>query len=130
MAKLYEVNEHPKEATKRDKARSWRRKNKNGRRFFTPLEMAIIYQDERNYNGMKKRGELKNEANGYISECGCGARGCCVHGSYKGKENPAGAELLKRIMNKSKQPIKRLVDERNKLAIKAAGFDTNTSFRL
>ena len=128
MAKLYHVREHPKEEIKRKKAERYKN-GKTSRRFLTPLEMAIVSQDTKNYNGMKKRGEMKDEPNGYMCVCGCGARGCIIQGSYKGKENPAGAELLKRIMNKSKQPTKRNVDERNELAIKAAGFDTITSFR-
>lgn len=128
MAKLYDVYEHPKEKIKRKKAERYKN-GKTSRRFLTPLEMAIVSQDTKNYNGMKKRGEMKDEPNGYMCVCGCGARGCIIQSSYKGEENPAGLELLKRIMNKNKPSTKRNVDERNELAIKAAGFDTITSFR-
>jgi hypothetical protein len=128
MAKLYDVYEHPKEKIKREKAERYKN-GKKGRRFLTPLEMAIISQDIKNDNGRKKRGEMKSYGNDYLCVCGCGCRGCVVPGSYKGEENPAGIELLKRIMTKNKPSTKRNVDERNELAIKAAGFDTITSFR-
>ena len=130
MAKFYEVNEHPKERIKRKKAQSWKRKSKTRRRFFTPLEMAIISQDAKNYNGMKKRGEMPDHANGVIVECGCGACGCCVHSSFKSAEKPEGAELLKKIMTKGKKSKKKTEkDIQNELAISRNGFDSKTSFK-
>ena len=138
MAKLYDVYEHPKERIKRDKA--GRGGRKSDRRFLSPLEMAIVSQDTKNYNGMKKRGEMKDEANGYMCVCGCGNRGCIIQSSYASNGNPAGAELLRNIMGKSKSN-KRTFEQKNKLAEKAAlaaanalaiqraGFDSKTSFR-
>lgn len=84
MSKLYDVNQHPKEALKRDKAGSWRRGagSKGGRRFYSQLDMSIIKHDIAVRNSQVNRGEIKDKPNGYISHCGCGAVGCFVHGSF------------------------------------------------
>ena len=127
MAKLYEVEENSKDKLKREKSSNYRRKGE--RRFYSNLEMSIVKQDIANYNGAKKRGEMRDEPNGYIVECGCGGRGCFVHNSYKGKTNEKGIELLKNIMNKSKKANNKEKDEQNELIIKKNGFDTKISFR-
>ena len=123
MAGLYDAYEHPKERIKRGKVKY------NHRRFYTRLDMSIIKHDESVHNAKAKRGEVADENNGLIYECGCGAVGCFIHRSYKASNpNKAGIELLHIINNKNKlnKPKK---DELNELVILRDGFDPKTSFK-
>lgn len=58
------------------------RHSRNGNRFYTGHDMAIVKHDIEVRNSQIKRGEVvpKSE-NHYISVCGCGATGCFIHGS-------------------------------------------------
>lgn len=53
-----------------------------GRRKYTDVDMACIKHDAAVKNSQVKRGELKRTNNQYIIECGCGAEGCFIHGSF------------------------------------------------
>ena len=64
-----------------DKIRT-RRESKNGKRFYSQLDMAIIKQDSSIKEAQIKRGEIVPKAIEYISVCGCGVEGCFIHSSY------------------------------------------------
>ena len=49
--------------------------SKNGKRFYSRLDMAQLKQDEAKSNSRFKRGESK-ELHSKISVCSCGADGC------------------------------------------------------
>lgn len=59
-----------------------RRKNsfQNHRRFFTPLDMAIVKHDASVRHARIKRGETPVHGCEYIAPCGCGQEGCFIHG--------------------------------------------------
>ena len=54
---------------------------RNGRRFYTSLDMAIIKHDAAKQNAQEKRGELPEPRTNThkISVCGCGREGCFIH---------------------------------------------------
>ena len=54
-----------------------RPESKNLKRFYTPLDMAIIKKDESIYNSRAKRGLIKKPND--ICVCGCGREGCFLH---------------------------------------------------
>lgn len=54
-----------------------------GKRFYTALDMAILKKDIATYNAKRKRGEVPNHPNAYISQCGCGNEGCFIHGTFE-----------------------------------------------
>lgn len=56
---------------------------KEGNRLYTLLDMAIIKKDVAITNAKRKRKELDNHPNQYISVCGCGMEGCFIHGSFE-----------------------------------------------
>jgi hypothetical protein len=58
---------------------------KHGHRKYTDVDMACIKHDAAIQNSQVKRGELKRANNQYVIECGCGAEGCFIHGSFKVK---------------------------------------------
>lgn len=60
--------------------------SKHGNRFYTPLDMVIIKKDTALRNSQKKRKEVPDHPNEYISRCGCGHEGCFIHGSTPTKE--------------------------------------------
>jgi hypothetical protein len=53
-----------------------RKESKNGRRFLTALDMAIIKKDEAIYNSRARRGLIKKP--NCHSICGCGREGCII----------------------------------------------------
>jgi len=55
---------------------------RNGKRFYTSLDMSIIKKDAANHNGQIKRGEIIGYGNNVIIVCGCGREGCFIHHSY------------------------------------------------
>lgn len=60
-----------------------RKSSKKGKRFYTPLDMAIVKKDIATYNAKRKRKEVPNHPNQYICECGCGVEGCFIHGTFE-----------------------------------------------
>jgi len=62
-----------------------RRESRNGFRFYTQRDMAIIKHDQMVENARAKRGELKREGAAYIALCGCGVEGCFIHRETQGK---------------------------------------------
>ena len=65
--------------TKRAK---YRNESRDGNRFYTQLDMAIIKHDQAVMNSRKKRGEYKpKDGYEYVARCGCGVEGCFIHGS-------------------------------------------------
>lgn len=56
--------------------------SKQGRRFYTPIDMAIIKKDIARINSQVKRGEVDHSSS-YIAVCGCGREGCFIHGYSK-----------------------------------------------
>ncbi len=61
-----------------------RDESKNGKRFYTELDMAEIKRMESVANSEVKRGLRKNKPN-YYSVCGCGAEGCFIISYSEGK---------------------------------------------
>lgn len=74
-----------------------RMESRNGNRFYTSLDMAIIKHDQMVQNAREKRGELKKTlysvagaedvpltGNRYIVVCGCGVEGCFIHSWHDG----------------------------------------------
>ena len=60
-----------------------RRNSRNGERFYTALDMAIIKKEEAEMNAKVKRGESVRGKLDYIAVCGCGAEGCFIFGTVK-----------------------------------------------
>lgn len=69
-----------------------RNESRNGNRFYTAVDMAIIKHGQMVQNAREKRGELKKTVysaggredipltgNRYIAVCGCGVEGCFIH---------------------------------------------------
>lgn len=56
--------------------------SKNGKRFYTSLDMAIAKHDQAVRNSRIKRGEDKRGGTEYIADCGCGSEGCFLHLGY------------------------------------------------
>jgi len=69
-----------------------RRESRNGNRFYTSRDMAIIKHDQMVQNAREKRGELVKTVYGakgaedipltgnrFIAICGCGVEGCFIH---------------------------------------------------
>ena len=56
-----------------------RKHSKNGKRFYTSKDMAIIKHDTAVYNSQQNRGERSSSNHIEIKECGCGAEGCFLH---------------------------------------------------
>lgn len=67
---------------------------KQGRRFYTDVDMAIIKLDEAVLNSMVKRGEVVINNNQHIVICGCGVEGCFLHIS---NESCSEVDLQNRI---------------------------------
>lgn len=61
-----------------------RDESKNGKRFYTELDMAEIKRMESVANSEVKRGLRENKPN-YYSVCGCGAEGCFIISYSEGK---------------------------------------------
>lgn len=60
----------------------WRRESRNGNRFYTLVDMAILKHDAAILNSQRKRGESKpKDGYEYVAVCGCGVEGCFIHGS-------------------------------------------------
>lgn len=76
--------------------------------------------------GARKRVDMTNEANVFISECGCGGLGCCMHGTYKGKTNENGIAFLNKIMNKTSSVGK----AKNSLKDELATYNTDETYYL
>lgn len=75
-----------------------RHDSKNGKRFYTSVDMAIIKHDQMIQNALEKRGQLKKTVYGingpkdipltgnrFIAVCGCGVEGCFIHSWGEGK---------------------------------------------
>jgi len=62
-----------------------KKESKNGRRFYTGIDMAIIKKDAARRNSQIKRGEAIRGGTEFIAVCGCGAEGCFLHGGYNKK---------------------------------------------
>lgn len=60
-----------------------KKESKNGNRFYTKLDMAIIKHDTAVHNSEINRGEVEKKGNNeYVSVCGCGVEGCFIHGDF------------------------------------------------
>lgn len=68
---------------KRDRSPAQLKARGTGRRFYSPLDMAIIKHDVAVKNSEIKRGERKDLPNNYIAVCGCGVTGCFIHGQFE-----------------------------------------------
>ena len=61
-----------------------RQESRNGNRFYTARDMAILKHDIAIQNSRKNRGEYQPEDGyEYIAVCGCGVEGCFIHSSTK-----------------------------------------------
>lgn len=50
--------------------------SKNGRRFYTALDMATVKHQQDVQNARVKRGEYEDGPIHHVSPCGCGVEGC------------------------------------------------------
>ena len=52
------------------------RHSKNGKRFFTGLDMAMLKRQLQAWNAMVKRGDVEDGSTHHAYDCGCGSEGC------------------------------------------------------